>query len=379
MKYLILSFALFLGLPGGTPTLTDRTPETHRTPETRKVQIALLLDTSNSMDGLIEQAKATLWNLVNEFGSVRCPERRMPVLEIALYEYGNDGLDAQEGYIRQVMPFSRDLDLVSERLFGLRTNGGEEYCGAVIQKAMRQLTWSSGQSDLRFVFIAGNEPFNQGGTSYRNALENSTEKDVVVNTIFCGDYQLGVQTLWAEGARLGKGQYSSIDQNREVVHISTPYDQIIIRLNSRLNRTYIGYGQAGASRKKMQAAQDTEAEEMAEAVMVARAVSKSNAFYSNESWDLVDAASQPGFDADQLDKSTLPDSLRTLGKAEFNKRLDRLRTEREQLQKEIRDTQVKREAYLRTHTQEAASELQNALLDAIREQAARKHYTWEKP
>ncbi|MDF1788917.1 MAG: hypothetical protein P1U82_23855, partial [Verrucomicrobiales bacterium] len=32
-----------------------------------KVQLALLLDTSNSMDGLIEQAKTQLWKVVNTF------------------------------------------------------------------------------------------------------------------------------------------------------------------------------------------------------------------------------------------------------------------------------------------------------------------------
>ncbi len=31
------------------------------------VQLAILLDTSNSMDGLIDQAKTQLWNVVNEF------------------------------------------------------------------------------------------------------------------------------------------------------------------------------------------------------------------------------------------------------------------------------------------------------------------------
>jgi hypothetical protein len=31
-----------------------------------RVQIALLLDTSNSMDGLIDQARSQLWRVVNE-------------------------------------------------------------------------------------------------------------------------------------------------------------------------------------------------------------------------------------------------------------------------------------------------------------------------
>ena len=36
-------------------------------PKNNIVKIALLLDTSNSMDGLINQAKAQLWDIVNKF------------------------------------------------------------------------------------------------------------------------------------------------------------------------------------------------------------------------------------------------------------------------------------------------------------------------
>ena len=35
-------------------------------PTNNKVQLAILLDTSNSMDGLIEQTKTQLWKIVNE-------------------------------------------------------------------------------------------------------------------------------------------------------------------------------------------------------------------------------------------------------------------------------------------------------------------------
>ena len=37
------------------------------------VQLAILLDTSNSMDGLIAQAKTQLWNIVNEFATPSGP------------------------------------------------------------------------------------------------------------------------------------------------------------------------------------------------------------------------------------------------------------------------------------------------------------------
>src|SRR5512146_541218 len=77
------------------------------------VQLALLLDTSNSMDGLIDQAKSQLWKVVNEFITARRAGQR-PELQVALYEYGNDGLSRESGYIRQVVPLTADLDKVSE-------------------------------------------------------------------------------------------------------------------------------------------------------------------------------------------------------------------------------------------------------------------------
>ncbi len=61
------------------------------------VQIALLLDTSNSMDGLIEQAKSQLWKICNEFIKAR-QGSVAPEVQVALYEYGNSGLSRESGW-----------------------------------------------------------------------------------------------------------------------------------------------------------------------------------------------------------------------------------------------------------------------------------------
>ena len=140
-----------------------------------KIQIALLLDTSNSMDGLIEQAKSQLWNIVNELGKAKC-DGQNTIVEIALYEYGNDGLNGVSGFVRKVLPLTTDLDKISTQLFELQTNGGQEYCGTVINRATQQLEWSSNDNDIRMIFIAGNEPFNQGSFSYEKACGNARAK-----------------------------------------------------------------------------------------------------------------------------------------------------------------------------------------------------------
>src|SRR5688572_10213943 len=52
-----------------------------------KIQIAILIDTSGSMDGLIDQARTQLWKIVNEFATVK-QNGVTPDVEVALYEYG---------------------------------------------------------------------------------------------------------------------------------------------------------------------------------------------------------------------------------------------------------------------------------------------------
>ena len=342
------------------------------------VQIALLLDTSNSMDGLINQAKSQLWDIVNEFSLAKCGNDARPNLQIALYQYGNDNLSADEGYIQQVLGFSSDLDEISEKLFSLTTNGGEEYCGKVLQTSLAQLPWNKNPDLLRMIFIAGNEPFDQGQYNYKTALSNANEKDVVINTIFCGNYDLGINTNWKNGATLTGGEYMAIDHNKEVVQITTPYDEIIIKLNSRLNKTYISYGSLGKSKYIAQEVQDRNALSVQEAVAVKRAVSKSSRLYNNKKWDLVDAYDDAEFEISLIEKDELPEELQSKSENEIKKFVESKKNEREEIQKEIKKYNSKRLTYIAENQKNNNSgELENAMIQAIKKQAASKNYSWD--
>jgi len=80
--------------------------------ESNVVQLAILLDTSNSMDGLIDQAKSQLWKIVNEMSRSK-KEGETINLYVALYEYGNDNLSAEDGYVRMVSSLTNDLDKIN--------------------------------------------------------------------------------------------------------------------------------------------------------------------------------------------------------------------------------------------------------------------------
>jgi len=341
------------------------------------VKIALLLDTSNSMDGLINQAKSQLWDIVNQFAYAKCGNNSRPGLQIALYQYGNNDLAVQEGYIQQVLGFSNDLDKISQKLFSLTTNGGEEYCGEVIHQSLNQLDWGKNPDDLKMIFIAGNEPFTQGRKDFRQSVLNAKENDVIVNTIFCGSYAQGVNTHWQEGALLSGGEYMAIDHNRQVVHIKTPYDQIIIKLNARLNNTYVSYGSKGASRMALQEVQDSEAMALEEVVAVKRAVSKSSAYYNNAEWDLVDASTRKDFDLGKVRKESLPETLKGKSEVQIKQYLSEKKAERKRVQKEIQEANAKREAYLAKIQKNETGELEQAMLQAIKKQAANKNLYWE--
>ena len=202
-------------------------------------------------------------------------------MEIALYEYGNSTLPMEEGYIRQVLQFSSDLDEISEQLFSLKTNGGSEFCGQVIQTSLKELSWGINKNDLRLVFIAGNEPFTQGKISCEETIADAKEKDVIVNTIYCGSYDTGVSGKWKHGADLGGGDYMAINHNKKIIHIVTPYDTDILILNKKLNDTYIFHGKKGYLKYASQKRQDNNAYAMENEVAVKRTITKSSRLYDN--------------------------------------------------------------------------------------------------
>lgn len=341
------------------------------------IKVALLLDTSNSMDGLINQAKAQLWEIINELSYAKYGIQK-PNLEIALYEYGNDHLESSDGFVRQVLAFNSDLDEISEKLFSLTTNGGKEYCGQVISNSLKELEWGENNNDLRLIFIAGNEPFTQGKLHYKEAISNANEKDVIINTIFCGNYTQGISGMWQDGANLGGGDYMTINQNKKVIHIVTPYDYDIIILNKKLNKTYIYFGSSGFSKFKKQAIQDGNAEKIATDVSVKRAVSKSNRLYNNSVWDLVDKSEKEVIDYSKIDRKKLTKELQALSDAELKKHVKTQKKKRSEIKKQINELNKKRKIYVAKKQQESTkkNELESVMIQAIKKQAMRKNYKW---
>lgn len=341
------------------------------------IQIAILLDTSNSMDGLINQAKTQLWKIVNEFATTK-KNGKIPELQVALYEYGKSSLSRSSGYLRMILPLTTDLDKVSEELFALRTNGGDEYCGWVIQNATRQLKWSQSANDFKAIFIAGNEPFTQGPVDYRRACQTAISNGILVNTIHCGSYEEGVRGMWKDGALLADGSYMNIDQNRQVVQVQAPQDKEIIELNNRLNKTYIPYGSRGRESQERQMAQDRNAENASAGVAVQRALAKSSVQYRNSAWDLVDAITQNQVKIEDVKTEDLPAEMQKMNVAERKAYLQSQEKERVEIQEKIKKLNAEREKYVAAEMQKLQASgtdtLDTAMVRTLRGQLQKKNY-----
>lgn len=380
MKTKTLASALVFAALAGP--ITAKPEKVNPAPGDTKVQIALLLDTSNSMDGLIDQTKTQLWKVVNSFIDAK-RDGVTPFVEVALYEYGNNSLAVTDQYLRQVAPFTRDLDALSGHLFSLKTNGGQEYCGAVITRALGDLSWDDDPKTYKAVFIAGNEPFTQGQVEPMQACRDALAKGIVVNTIHCGPRQHGISGSWHDGAAHGGGEFMTIDQDRAVRHVPTPQDKKISELGIELNKTYLGYGKGWAANAASQIVADEGAIENARAgAAVQRALSKASGNYHNASWDLVDATRDGKVELDNLDTADLPEELQGLTVEALKARIDQAAKTRAALQKEIGELNRARTAFLveESRKQTDADDvktLDEVMVETTRAQAGKLGYQFD--
>jgi hypothetical protein len=342
----------------------------------KPIDLVLCLDTSNSMDGLIDSAKRKLWDIVNDLGRAK----PTPRLRVALYSYGNTGYDQSRGWVRQEVPLTTDLDKVSEKLFALTTNGGDEYVGRVSQAALRELDWAKEPGAFKVMFVCGNEPADQDREVKLAPLaETAVRQGVTINTIYCGPANHSETAGWKFLAERAEGRFLSINQDSRVT-ITTPQDARLAELSGKLNRTYLFYGKDAPARALNQEAQDANAAGLSLATSAGRALTKSSGNYRMAESDLVDKLQEdPKFDLSKVPEAELPEEMRKMTVEERRSHITAKLKERQTIQDEIKKLSRERAEYLAAEEKKQASSadrsLDQAMRSALREQAAKKGLT----
>jgi len=348
------------------------------------IDLVICLDSSGSMNGLIDSARQKLWDIVNELLNVT-PQ---PNLRVALLSYGGDAAP-ENGHVILQIDLTHDLDTFYEKLMALNAKGSVELVGRVLNEALEELDWSENDDALRIIFVAGNETADQGREEhdYREICKNAVDADVFVNAIFCGADTDPVVPGWRDVARLGNGDFTNINQNGVVV-IETPMDAELTKLGTELNGTYIAYGAEGLVAKDKQKKQDDNASGQNSQVAASRAVCKGSSNYRNDHWDLVDACNnKKDFDLKKIKKEDLPENMREMTLGEQTEYIDNMYKQRCEVQDKIKKINVKRSAYIQEEmkklNKDGQASLDEAIKGCLRRQAAAKNFRFkdeeEKP
>ena len=350
--------------------------------EKELVQVALLLDTSGSMSGLIDQARCQLWNVVSELSKAERNGTAV-ALHIGVYQYGAHDIPAHEGHLRQVLDFTDNLDEVSAALFSLKTDGGDEYCGQVIGAALNDLGWSNSPDVYKAIFIAGNESFDQGKISYGELLSHISSKSVTVNTIFCGNKKESEQ--WDSAARLSGGLFAKIDHNHHLPEMVTPYDQEMRGLNLKMNKTFVWYGDGSQEAAKNQQIQDANAQKMSDHAFAARMSAKVGHLYHHVHNDLVDAIAHGKIDITTMPKEKMPEIIKNLTPKERGDYIEMKASQRQSVRRQMAELITKRHSFLESKMSQSQKNpakgsvvLGDALVKAIRTQAESNGYVFTR-
>jgi len=346
--------------------------------ETRPVDVVVMLDTSGSMENLLDATRARVWDVVNELGRMK----PTPELRVGLVSFGTDKATEDQGFIIQHLDLTDELDEVYAELMGLTIGGGTELVGRALNEALDGMSWSPEYNALRVVFVAGNESADQGveDDDFRIAARAARDRDIIVNALFAGNRDQGVVEKWHEVAQAGEGNFSAIDPSTGSIQIAAPQDDLLLELNGRLNTTYVPYGEKGQDGLTNQIAQDSNASRLGVQSCSSRIVAKGGALYNNASWDLVDKTLEEGFDWDAISLADLPEEMQSMTVDERVEFIEARRARREGIQREIQSASAAREVFVKQAIADRIGEagLGEAMRKAIREQAMAKGFTCDE-
>ena len=394
------------------------------------IDLAICLDTSGSMDGLIESAKQRLWALVNDLAKAE----PAPKLRVALLTYGSPEYGADNGWVKTILPLTTDLDMVSMQLFALQTSGGDEYVARVADAATKQLRWSAEPGALKMVVVAGNESAEQDPIlTLKQSVGGAADQGIIVHSLYCrqgsapqnfasrvapvqtgtpaqgiaAQGQTSINNLvvnavgpvaastppavvpldeiargWKKVADLAGGAFAVINQDSGIIVMETPFDADLVQLSTDINTTYIAYGENSSWGASNQVAQDTNAAGMNFENAASRAMTKGGKLYMC-SWDLIDSLGTGQLELAKIDKNLLAEEYRSLSPEDLSKLVEKKRAERSGIQAKIEALGKQREAFLAKKRAELSVDESEAfdsvLRAAFRKQAAAKGFKFPAP
>lgn len=183
------------------------------------LDLAVLIDTTSSMDPLIQSTKRAIDQIITDFGAL------VPNLKIAIVAFR----DEQDDYLTKVQDLTDDRYRILNFLDGLDADGGGDTPEAVyeaIRVAFEDLEWRQGA--YRAVLLVGDAPPHRDDESRLHQLlrehVGTARGKSFVSTICVANKSAGfsedeiakVRAKFSEIARLGQGEATSLEDVQAV-------------------------------------------------------------------------------------------------------------------------------------------------------------------
>jgi Mg-chelatase subunit ChlD len=312
----------------------------------QRIEVAFVLDTTGSMADLIDGAKRKIWSIANSIVDVN------PNADIRMALIGYR--DRDDEYVVRTRDMSGDLQGLYGELVRFCADGGgdtPESVNEALDAAVHDLHWSRDTDVRRIIFLVGDAPPHMdypNGPKYRHVIRDAREAGIIVNTIQAGQDPETTE-FWKDMAELGRGQYFAIPQDGGQLQVmSSPYDQKIIELQGRIDKTALPYG-SSTQQEELRAKLATKAAAPA-AVQV-----DNSQFYAKRGavreivtggGDLVDDVRNNVRKLDEISKDELPTDLQGLEADQLQAAVAERTAERAKLEAEMLELSKQRDAYV---------------------------------
>lgn len=341
-----------------------------------EIEVVFVLDTTGSMSGLLEGAKAKIYSIASRIAQ----GRPTPHLKVGLVAYRDVGDD----YVTKRFDLSDDLDTVFANLRRFEAGGGgdsPEHVGRGLGEAVSKLSWNQDRSVMKAIFLVGDAPpaKRNDDWDFKHWAKRAREQHIVVNTVRCGSDE-ETQVAWKYVAKLTDGTFDSIDQSGGMVAVATPYDAELSKVNAALASKTLYTGKAevqAANRARADAMAELAPEAAAERISFMRkesAVGSSGAAAPSSApkavGGAVDLVAAPAALASVRDDE-LPSELKGLSAEGRAKKLKQLSDEKKALETQASKLAAEREAWLAKNRPEKEDAFDANVMRGVKAQAAR--------
>lgn len=311
------------------------------------VEVAFVLDTTDSMGPLIESAKRKIWSIATTIVDAN-PGAEIRMGLVAYRDIGDE-------YVTRTYNLTTDIQDLYANLLEFKARGGGDWPESVneaLHVGVTKLSWTQGSEICRIMFLVGDAPPHMDyaqDVKYPEVMRMARERGIVVNAVQAGVAR-DTERVWREIAQMGDGRYIPIPQDGgHLVVIETPYDREIIDLQNEINRTVIPYGprrqRSDVENKTRQAAAAPASVATEMAGYMARNAAKSGGEAITGNGDLVADVLAGRQKLATVKDDELPDAFRGLSAAEREALIDKQQASRKALNERMARLVKQRDAY----------------------------------